>query len=60
VVEIKLLRAISEALLLNAYSVEQAGILDGKAGISLTLFELSHYLNGFRTSIVTDKWVWKG
>jgi hypothetical protein len=44
-VVIKLIRETIDLLLLNAYSVEQSGILDGKVGISLTLFELSRYFN---------------
>jgi hypothetical protein len=35
-------------LLLNIYSIEQAGCLNGKVGISLTLFELSRRFNDER------------
>jgi hypothetical protein len=44
----KHLEKIIETLLLNAYSIEQPGVLSGKAGISMTLFELSRRLNDER------------
>ncbi|MDR1503607.1 MAG: hypothetical protein LBT43_14265 [Prevotella sp.] len=37
------LKKITESLLLNAYTVEPAGFMHGKAGIALTLFELNRY-----------------
>ncbi|GHV41028.1 hypothetical protein FACS1894179_08510 [Bacteroidia bacterium] len=36
---------LKEILLLNAYTVESLGYLNGKAGTALTLFELARYLN---------------
>lgn len=32
-------------VLLNAYSTNSAGLYNGKAGLSLCLFEASHFLN---------------
>ena len=37
------IRKLTEYLLLSAYSVEKAGFYMGKAGIALTLFELSRF-----------------
>jgi hypothetical protein len=48
VTKIKFSRETVETLLLNAYSVEKSGVLSGKVGISLTLFELSRYFNDER------------
>lgn len=37
------LKNITQSLLLNAYTVEPAGFIHGKAGIALTLFELARF-----------------
>ncbi|MDR3118608.1 MAG: hypothetical protein LBU44_04210 [Mediterranea sp.] len=36
-------RKIIDSLLLNAYTIESAGLMHGKAGIALTLFEVGRY-----------------
>lgn len=40
-----MINRFKEFLLLNAYAVENTGLMYGKAGIALTLFELSRYCN---------------
>jgi hypothetical protein len=39
------LKKLTEVLLLNSYTLNYTGFVYGKAGVSLTLFELSKYLN---------------
>lgn len=36
---------IAKMLLLNSYTIEGYGLMQGKAGVAVTLFELSKYLN---------------
>ncbi|GHV27191.1 hypothetical protein FACS1894176_08860 [Bacteroidia bacterium] len=43
------MKKLVDFLLLNAYSVNSIGLYDGKAGLSLCLFEFAHYLNDEQT-----------
>ena len=40
-----IIRKLADYILLNAYSVDSTGLYNGKAGLSLCLFEASRYLN---------------
>ncbi len=43
-VKVKIIRILTDYILLNSCSVSSSGLYNGKAGIALTLFEVSRYM----------------